>query len=322
MRPYKQHMMSWVTGRALGLQLPAEGAATLVAEDSRALEWASAEGLVGPGTLTFCPSAEVAGAVPYQGSLVEAGAEVRIGDDFFLQVQAYSIAGFLALLGPTVIRCTDEEDVETFLADADTALAEGSWSDVLTNPAVQLADVASLGGAAPLDGPRLRLYLVEDEVRVGPVGPVLGKVGDQLSPAHHSGPGTSHLSVPADLQRQVADRTWLSRYHAAVQALQSLRARGYEDNAVSGFGVRFNSHLSVDAEARDLTLPDAPVLLRSGETHFVYEPASSRTFQASEETVEALERVLVEPSASEDTPTWTQARDFVDRTLAAAEAAA
>lgn len=321
MKPFKQHMMSWITGRTLGLELPASGTATLVAEDSGALDWASAEGLTGPETMVFRPSTEgdaEPGTVPYQGSLVEPGAEVRLADDFFLQVQAYSIAGFLALLGPTVIRFTDPEDVETFLADADSALATGDWSDVLTNPTVQLADLAAIGGTAPSDGPRLRLYLTGGEVRVSPLGPVLGKVGDSVSFAEHAGPGPERLPVGAELQREVVARPWLARYHSAVQGLQSLRARGYEGCAVSGFGLRFDARLDVGDQAPELTLPKAPVLLRSDADYFVYEPASGRTFQADERTVLALESVLAEPATSQDTPARAQAREFVDRTLAAA----
>ncbi|WP_210593591.1 daptide biosynthesis RiPP recognition protein [Streptomyces sp. GESEQ-35] len=311
MTPYKRHLMSWITGRGFGLRLPEQGAATVVTEDVRALERATAEGLVGPETLVFAPSGSeapgVAAVVPYRGSLVEPGAEAQIGEDFFLQIQAYSIAGFLVLLGPTAVRLTDQEDVEAFLADADAALTEGSWPDVLTNPAVQFADVAAAGGAAPVDGPWLRLYLDSEGARAGTPGPLLGP---------------EQLPVDAALQREVAGRTWLGRYHAAVQALQSLRARGHEGCEVSGFGVRFNSHLDTGAQAPDLALPEAPVLLRSGETYFVYEPVGGRTFEAGAEAALTLERALVQPESSEDSAAWAQARTFLERGSATAGAAA
>jgi hypothetical protein len=315
--------MSWITGRGLGLRLPEQGAATVVTEDARALERAAAEGLVGPGTLVFAPSGcEAPGAaavVPYQGSLVEPGAEAQFGEDFFLQIQAYSIAGFLVLLGPTALRLTDQEDVEAFLADADAALAEGSWPDVLTNPAVQFADVAAAGGAAPVDGPRLRLYVDSEGARVGKLGPVLSEAGESRAPA---GVGPGRLPVDAALQQEVAGRTWLGRYHAAVQALQSLRARGHEGCEVSGFGLRFNSRLDTGAQAPDLALPEAPVLLRSGETYFVYEPVGGRVFEAGAEAALTLERALVQPEASEAGTAWAQARTFLERGSAAAGAAA
>ncbi|MFI9764128.1 daptide biosynthesis RiPP recognition protein [Streptomyces sp. NPDC051963] len=325
MTPYKQHLMSWITGRGFGLRLPEQGAATVVTEDARALERATAEGLVGPETLVFAPSGceapGVAAVVPYQGSLVEPGAEAQIGEDFFLQIQAYSIAGFLVLLGPTAVRLTDREDVEAFLADADAALADGSWPDVLTNPAVQFADVAAAGGAAPVDGPGLRLYLDSEGARVGTPGPVLSRSGRNRAPAEPAGLGPERLPVDAALQQEVAGRTWLGRYHSAVQALQSLRARGHEVCEVSGFGLRFNSHLDTGAQAPDLALPEAPVLLRSGETYFVYEPVGGRTFEAGAEAALTLERALVQPESGEDSAAWAQARTFLERGSAAVGAA-
>ncbi|MEU6735639.1 daptide biosynthesis RiPP recognition protein [Streptomyces physcomitrii] len=320
MNPYKQHLMSWVTGRAFGLRPGGQGAATVVAEDADALHRALGEGLVGAGSLVFAPpGAEAPGAaavVPYRGSLVEAGAEAQFGEDFFLQVQAYSIAGFLALLGPTALRITEDEDAEAFLADADSALNEGSWPEVLTNPAVQLAEVRTLGGAAPLDGPGLRLYLDRaGEARTGALGTPLGHAGET------GAPGPEQLPVAAELRREVAGRPWLGRFHAAVQALQSLRARGHEGAEVSGFGLRFNSHLDTGPEAPDLALPGAPVLLRSGAEFFVYEPDGGRTFQAGAEAALTLERALVRPEAAEDGTAWAQARSFLDRGSAPAGAA-
>ncbi|MFE7898309.1 daptide biosynthesis RiPP recognition protein [Streptomyces sp. NPDC057424] len=325
MNTHKRHLMSWVTGRSFGLDLPESGAATIVVESAEDVPRLAESGLLGSRTVVYSPEEGSAGEalqgapaarIAYRGSFVEPGSEVQLGDAFFLQVQAYSIAGFLALLGPTAIRVTDQEDVEAFLADAEAAVDQGVWSDVMTNPAVQLADVTALGGHAPLDGPRLRLYVGRDhEVRLSPLGRTLGTVGDVLrEPGEAAAFGPDRLPCSRASVTAVRERPWLGRYHAALRALQAARARGHEEARVSGFGMRFDGDLPLGPGAPDLGDPLAPVLLGCGETFLVHIPATGADFQTDRDTVHALERALVTPEAAEE-----QALRFVERFTAPAE---
>ncbi|WP_328913220.1 MULTISPECIES: daptide biosynthesis RiPP recognition protein [unclassified Streptomyces] len=317
MNARKQHLMAWVTGRSYGLELPERGAAVAVLADGADLEWLVKGGLVAPEGVVYAPSAapvDGVTVVPYHGSFTEPGSEVQLGEDFFLQVQAYSIASFLALLGPTVVRVADGEDAEAFVADAEQALHQGVWSEVLTNPAVQLADVAVLGGRAPQDGRSLRLYVGPDHgVRVGLLGTVLGKADAGWEALEDSAPDPSRIPGGRAAAEAVRERHWLARYHSALQAVQSLRARGRQNVKVSGFGMRLNEGLELGAGAPDLCDPLAPVLLESADEHYVYAPSTSRVFQAAPDTARTLERVLVRPDADDqDSPAVAEARRFLE----------
>ncbi|HEY8979819.1 MAG TPA: daptide biosynthesis RiPP recognition protein [Streptomyces sp.] len=324
MNTHKRHLMSWVTGRGFGLDLPESGAATVVVERTEDAARLAESGLLGPKTVVYTPEEGAPGEalegasatrIAYRGSFAEPGSEVQLGDAFFLQIQAYSIAGFLALLGPTAVRVSDQEDVEAFLADADAALEQGVWSDVMTNPAVQLADVAVLGGHAPLDGPRLRLYVGRDhQMRLSPLGAALGTAGDALPDGGEVRLGAERLPGSRSSVAAVRERPWLGRYHAVLRALQAARARGHDDAQVSGFGVRFGGDLPLGPDAPDLRDALAPVLLRSGETFLVHVPATGADFQTDGDTVRELERALVTPEAAAE-----QALRFVERFTASAE---
>ncbi|MFD4633541.1 hypothetical protein ACFVYR_31205 [Streptomyces sp. NPDC058284] len=138
MNTHKRNLMSWVTGRSCGLTLPDYGVATIVAERAEDVAWLAENGHAGAGTVVYAPEQSDAGSttealrgvgatrIPYRGSFVESGSEVQLGEDFFLQIQAYSIAGFLALLGPTAVRVTEPEDLDAFLADAEAASSKVS----------------------------------------------------------------------------------------------------------------------------------------------------------------------------------------------------
>ncbi|MFD4633542.1 hypothetical protein [Streptomyces sp. NPDC058473] len=175
----------------------------------------------------------------------------------------------------------------------------------MTHPAVQLADVALLGGHAPMDGPRLRLYVTQDRrLRLSPLmgldDPRSTPPGTQeLEPASEElGPGSDNLALSGPGITAARELPWLGRYHAALHAVQAARARGHEDAQVSGFGVRFDTGLPLGPDAPDLRDPLAPVLLRSGDTFLMHVPATGTDFRVDAETVRALERAMVTPEAA------------------------
>ena len=48
--------------------------------------------------------------VGYGGSFRECNTEASLGDDFYLQVQNYSISQYVSVIGPTLVRIADETD--------------------------------------------------------------------------------------------------------------------------------------------------------------------------------------------------------------------
>ncbi|MFE5546786.1 daptide biosynthesis RiPP recognition protein [Streptomyces sp. NPDC056534] len=317
MRTYSKNLVSWVTGRTLGLELPDRGAATVVLEDRDALEWLVEERIAGPGSIVYIPGSEAPSipgltAVPYQGSLVEPGAEARLGEDSYLQIQAYSVVSFLMFLGPTVVRITDAEDFEAFISDADAALQQGVWSETLTIPGVHLADISALGGHTPDDGAGLRLYVGQDgEIRVSPLGSAVGSAGETWTDPEGGSPSYDRLPVSLGAEAGIPARPWLGRYHSALQAVQSLRARGHTDLRVSGFGFRFDDESPANGEGADMHQALAPILLESGDDCFLYNPKDARTFKAPLHAARTLERALVQQHS--DTAEDSTARELLSR---------
>lgn len=229
-------------------------------------------------------------------------------------MQSYAVATFLTLLGPTAVRVVDESDVEAYLDDADRARDEGSFSAMLANPAVQLADVGALGDHTPQDGPSLRLYVdVLGDLRLSPAGEVLAWT-ESLWTSSAPGAGGA-LTTIGSSQAALDQRPWLPRYLSAVRAVQSAVARGHQDLSVSGFGRRLAEDCPLRPDDFDLAHPQAPIVLWDADTHLVYLPPSGRTFVADVETATSLERVLRDPDAAGPEPWTTKARNLLNGDL-------
>ena len=239
----------------------------------------------GPGTTVFAPWADDRpGVVGYHGTVGDPVCELSVGEDFYLQTQNYGVSEFLSVLGPTLIRVTDDADFAAYLADADKARGTGVFPSFLISPSVQLADLTALGAGPETDGPQARLYVTADGgVSTSPGGAVLGTVTDPLDQLVHvwrernsasEQPCAVCLGGVLDESARCAElalRPWLSRYLDALAALRDLYARGVTDVQISGFGARLASDLPVtDCTARSL-------LLWTDEHAYVYDPAARRT---------------------------------------------
>lgn len=227
--------------------------------------------------------------IEYQGSANEAGDEVSLSDEFFMQVQAYAVSEFMSVLGPTLVRITDEADLSAYLADADRARSDGEFPGFLINPAAQLADVAALGAGPDRDGPTVRLAVDADGLISTSVGGArLARLGectmDDLltawSDRQRTSPAPCAVALDAVLDdatrsAELAGRPWLGRYLAAVEALRITTARGLTGIRVSGFGG------TLAAAVRDVPPVDdgdAPLVLWNEDTAFVHDPRGRRTF--------------------------------------------
>lgn len=292
---------------------PATASLAVVLERAAHLDQARESGLVGDDTRVFVPGATDSSEGPvvlgYDGSLSDPGSDVQIGPQFFLQTQDYGTSEYLSLIGATLIKVVDEGDFSAFLDDADAAFSDGVFLDFATHPLVRLCDVGALGGRAPEDGPRLRLYVdAAGQVSTSTSGAVLGRLGDDLATLQAAWDGINGTSVrpcavslarvlPEDVRvAALLGRPWLPRYHGALAALRSLRARDLadvRDVRVSGFGGRRVPELADVREPWDLGQDDAPVLLWTEDCAYLYAVASERLFQLSTATGAQVERLLV-----------------------------
>lgn len=298
--------MQWGTGHG---EPVADGVSAIVLEDPGHLSAIIESGLAGPSTAIFVPGADEDASGPlivgYEGSLSEPGAEMSIGENFFLQTQDYCTSEYLSMIGPTSVRIFGAEDFETFLSDADRARTEGAFQDFLTHPIVRLADLPALGAGPERDGPGLRLYAgPEGELSTSPGGLPLGKAGDDLASLEAEWARINAASghpcavclgkaVPEEQRSaELATRPWLGRYLAAVAGVQDLRLRGESDVRVSGFGGRLVAGLEALDGAADLADPDLPLLLWAGDAAYVHS-APGRTFKVDRRAGQLVEALLV-----------------------------
>ncbi|QKW10975.1 hypothetical protein HUT18_18130 [Streptomyces sp. NA04227] len=321
MGPAKRHLASWGTGSALPRPEGATGSATVVLESPAHLDQLLASDLAGPGTLVLVPGDQEAegqdpAAAPlvlgYQGSLVEPGDEMSLGDAFFLQTQDYATSQYMSVIGPTLIRITEPGDFEAFLADADAAHDKGEFPAHVSEPVVRLADLSALGAGTGADGPRTRLYVNADgQVSTAPGGIPLGGLDSGLDAldaqwrdlnSRSLQPCSVALSAAVpdeDRTAQLTARPWLGRYLAVLDALRELRTRGVTGLKVSGFGGRLDPALDEVTVPAD-TDRALPLLLWSEDKAYVHVAETGRFFQLDLRAAKVAEALLVhgEPGAA------------------------
>ncbi|MFI0978281.1 daptide biosynthesis RiPP recognition protein [Streptomyces sp. NPDC021093] len=287
------YAMEWGTGRPRTPRTPAP--AVIVLAVPGLLPGLLRSPLPAPGTTVLVPGDEPGERVDhhgvtvltYEGKLDTPGEDVGLHPDFYLRVDGYRAAARTVLLGPTLVRLTDDADLDAYLADAELALGEGEFRDFLTHPAVQLADLSDLGAPDTGDGPALRLYVAADgSVSHAPGGPVLGDLRstpDELAAAWRDA---------RTVRTEIGQRPALARYLAAVGAVRAARARGVSRPRVSGFGGRLVARLPEVEE-----VADAPLLLWSdggeGVKATVHDPRTGREISLSADAARAADALLV-----------------------------
>jgi hypothetical protein len=287
--------------------------AIVVLERASHLETVLASDLVGEHTRVFAPGVADSGPGPlvmgYEGSLSEAGGEVQVGPTFFLQTQDYGTSEYLSLIGATLVRVVDDNDLAIFAADADRARETGVFPEFLTHHLLQLCDLPSLGGRRGDDGPTLRLYVdATGQISLSPSGLRIGELGDELAllekewdnlqgDAEHGCAVGLGRAVSAEARTEtLRARPWLARYHDAVAALQHLSAREIGlagETRVSGFGGRLDPSLDDVTAAADTLREGAPTLLWTAESAYLHNPADDRLFEIDHAAGRVVEGLLV-----------------------------
>lgn len=305
----RRHLMSWGTGRDDLISRPddAQGTATIVLDSAEHLDAVLGSPLVGEGSLVLYPGSAAdqhvtapdgVVVVPFEGEVDEPGADVAVGDDFYLQVQDYASSAFVSVIGPTLVRFFEQADFDAYVDEADRAYTDGEFPAFLVDPSVQVADLEAVSGLARGDGPAVRLH-VDAAGRLGtaPAGLRFAEVTDSwesVTAAWHErsaeAPGALQLGRVVDEAHrldQLGRRPWLGRYLVVCEALRRLVRHGVPAFRVSGFGHRLGEGVG-DADLTEATLP---VVVWTPDKAYVSTP-SGRVFSVSLEFGKVLEHVL------------------------------
>lgn len=303
------HLAAVTTGAAR--TRPAARSWSVFCEDAAAVAGLApllASGALGADPAVFAPDAATTGrpagltlagtpsaALTYRGALAAPGDRLWLDDTFVMEVQAYAVAGFLAVHGPTLLRLTGPEDLLALAADAATARDTGRLPRVAASPLVHLADTPALGWPGP-DARALRLHVHADgSLSATPAGDLLGHLDhldraalDRIAAADPRGALAASVG-PADVDAALADVPWLPRYLAVVAAVRAARSWGVEVQAVSGFGGRLDDA----TPAEDGTRPaDRPVVVMAPDSVVVVDPVTGRGVPLDNARARALEAAL------------------------------
>ena len=201
------------------------------------------------------------GALTVSGSLIASG-DALVGSPPALvasppagvHVEQYRRGRALMPPGSMLVRVDDHRALSDFIADADTALESGVFPHRLTGSMTLLADADSLGdGRAQHDGPTVRIWCSNGEVRVSPRGPVIGAVDQDPTEWEESWRHVIRRRPP-----EVVARPWLDQYHLAISAIRRLNARNLGPVRVSGFGWRLVSDAHAFGSSRNFVLAATP----------------------------------------------------------------
>lgn len=192
-----------------------------------------------------------------------------------------------------VLRVGDDHDLSAFLRDADRAMDTGLFADHLLRPDTLVGDLSSLGADFSAAGPDHRLWVAADgQVSTSRSGADLGRIEESPATvtarwrARNDG-GTRPCAVglakvldEVERTEALADRPWLSRYHAAVRSMRRLRSRGFLPVAASGFGRRLDRRVAAVQPGPVVDDAGAPLLLVTREhgrnRYWVVDPTSTR----------------------------------------------
>lgn len=224
-----------------------------------------------PSALVITPqpiSAPAAGheIVVREGDLARDCELLVIDGAMEIAVMDYSLAAFLPVAGPTLIRLATREEWELFLQDADAASTTGCVPAQLIHPMTVLEDADALTTGTV---PQTRLTVSSTGV-------------------HHHLPGTDRS--PA--QRDRGDRAWLPRYLTIINALTTLHTLQEEPVEISGLGMR----LSETSPQTPVEPADAPIIVRSRAGIRCLIPGNGRMLSVSTTLATILETLMTLPN--------------------------
>ncbi|MGA5142232.1 daptide biosynthesis RiPP recognition protein [Streptomyces azureus] len=286
------HLERWLRGH---YDAVSDTAFEVVAEAGADLPALAASGLLDADGVIFAEPG-VADSLPVpavalEGSVLNCGDDLVVGGEFHIQVFDYVALGFVALVGPTVVRITGEDDLTAFLADADLAVSDGSLPQWLLNPGVVLADAPALAGMAPTGV--ARLYVTADGmVRTAPGGADLAPLRDGAAAiraavaTHATDPSLDGVLPSRTLERARAERPWLPRYLQALDAVRALSRVAGGPVRISGFGMR----LCPQAPAEPVESAALPLIARADDgTCFLLYPNGGRAFKVGQDVAILVE---------------------------------
>lgn len=203
-----------------------------------------------------------ASAVRYSGSLRAIGDEIYLGERG-VELQDYIAAGFVQILGPTVVSLVDGSGWRAFLDDAELARRTGVFPSALIDPRVLLADRSALARPHEVDTANAIGVDADGMIRVGMHGDRLGSISELPALLAEPRPRSARLAGIASrdaLAAGLRGRGWIERYLSATDLLKMLRV-GNGVVKISGFGWSLIDDELADAEP----LNDDPFLLESAE---------------------------------------------------------
>ena len=220
-----------------------------------------------------------------------------MGRDFYVQTADYASVRYLSVVGPTVVRLTNDDDARDLLKDVAAAERTGEFPEALLHSLVELGDRCAVVGGAGCGAAHLnRLYVGRDErVRTSPFGRELGQVGDPGACLRGAARAHGCPCVEGEVAERVAEGG-AGRMRAFVAALDAVRTLSVREQAawrVSGYGFRL-----LDGGGDAAAAPRSDLLvLTDGTGYVLYHAAARRAFRIGREGAEATEAILASPDA-------------------------
>lgn len=212
-------------------------------------------------------------AVHYNGALRDPGDELFFGERG-VELQDYSAAEFVQIVGPTAVCFFDESSWRAFLDDAELARRTGIFPSTLLDPRILLADRRALADPRGLETPSAIRLSSDGRVSIGVRGADIGHVDDLPAVLTIPLPGVAAWDdiAPRDvLLADLANREWIGRYLQATDLMKMLRlANGAA--RITGFGWSLVDDNLSDAEPpiRD------PFLLETADGFILADPTTLR----------------------------------------------
>jgi hypothetical protein len=254
------------------------------------------------------PYEGAASVIRYNGALDVIGDELYLGDRG-VELQDYVAAGFVHIIGPTVVCLDGAHGWQAFFDDAELTRRTGVFPSALIDPRVLLADRIAFARPLERETPNTFRVRADGSVGIGVRGEVIGGVDDLPRLLATPFPRSAVLAglAPDDvIANDLTSRGWIDRYLSAIDLMKMLRV-GNGEIKISEFGWSLIRDGLADAEpmnadpflievAEGYVLADTGTLRRhllSPTTAIVV--AATQTSSTIELAAERLSRLLGVP---------------------------
>ncbi|MEV7606771.1 daptide biosynthesis RiPP recognition protein [Paenarthrobacter sp. NPDC089322] len=226
------------------------------------------------------------------GTFDVSGEELLVGGQLSLEIQDYLAIPFISLVGVTVVRITTDDDWRAFFDDATEARRSGHFVRQLTEVNAVLAERGLLAGERIHRLARLHIA-ADGTIPSGPYGAKIGRAGDPMhdlqSKALALPPGSAVASVAGalDVRESLANRPWIPRYLAALDAWKFIPRDDRPDTRFVGFGLSLYGATIND----DLPSPSAPFIIQQGIQFKLLDTRTGRLFKLGPDAATVIEAV-------------------------------